>query len=58
MDPFLNELSGLRAAYTTRAKLVFVPAHAIGRLVGAHRRGAEPSAATPAYSWTAGWHAS
>ena len=34
MDPFVNQLKGLCAAYPTRAKWVFVPAHAIGRTLG------------------------
>jgi len=34
MDPFVEQLKGLCAAYPTRSKWVFVPTHAIGRTLG------------------------
>ena len=34
MDPFVDQLKGLCAAYPTRSKWVFVPTHAIGRTLG------------------------
>ena len=34
MDPFVDQLKHLCAAYPTRAKWVFVPTHAIGRTLG------------------------
>ena len=34
MDPFVDQLKGLCAAYPTRSKWVFVPTHAIGRTIG------------------------
>ncbi len=34
MDPFVRQLADLCAAHPTRAKWVFVPAHALGRTIG------------------------